>query len=104
MTSYVARADALHCAHRRVKRRDDRSAFFAYDQVTDQIKAVNISYARLVEHWAVAVECNPQSVQKVSRGCASQREYHTVEDARCMLLLSKANPRPSTLVIDLFDV
>ena len=78
LTRQVAEADALHCANCGVKRRDDRSAFFAYDQITDQIKAVNVGCARLIEHRAVAVEGNAQRVQEVGRGCASQREYHTV--------------------------
>jgi hypothetical protein len=78
VTRQVADADALHCPHCGVERRDDRSAFFAYYQITDQIKARHVRCARLIEHRAVAVESNPRSVQKVSRGCASQREYHTV--------------------------
>src|SRR5688572_13188587 len=61
----VVDADALHCPHCRVKRRDDRSAFFANYQVTDQIKAVNVSCARLIEHRAIAVEGNVQRVQEV---------------------------------------
>ena len=60
-------ANVLHCSHCGVKRRDDRSAFFTYDQITDQIKAVNVSGARLIEHRAVAVEGNAQRVQKVGR-------------------------------------
>ena len=56
------KADALHCPNCGVKRRDDRAAFFAYYQITDQIKAVNVSCARLVEHRSVAVESNAERV------------------------------------------
>jgi len=95
MTSEVARADALHCAHRRAKRRDDRSALFSYDQVTDQIEAANISYARLVEHWAVAIKGNSQCVQEVGRRRATEREYHAINDTGCMLRFSENNARPN---------
>src|SRR5258706_2745076 len=104
MTSQVARADALHCPNRGVKCRDDRSAFFSYDQVTDQIETVNVSCARLIEQRAIAVEVNTQSVQEVSRGCASQREYHTVEDKIRIIRLRKTNPRSSPLILDLFNI
>jgi pimeloyl-ACP methyl ester carboxylesterase len=78
LTRQVAHADALHGTHSRVECRDDRSAFFAYYQITNQIKAVNVSCARLIEHRAVAAERNAQRVREVGRGCASQREYHSV--------------------------
>ena len=104
MTSQVARADALHCAHRRVKRRDDRSPFLAYDQITDQIKAVNVSCARLIEHRAVGIEVYVQRVQEVGRSCATEREYHTVKETGCMFRFSESNARPSRLVLDRSDV
>src|SRR6266404_860031 len=104
MTSQVARADALHCPHRGVKCRDDRSAFFPYDQVTDQIEAINISCARLIEHRAVAIKGNSQCVQEVGRRCTSEREYHAIKETGCMFGFSENNTRPSCIVLDLFDV
>src|SRR6267154_2922415 len=104
MTSQVARADAPHRPHRGVKRRDDRSTFLAYYQITDQIKAINVRRARLIEHRAVGVEGNGQRVQQVGRGCSSQREYHTVERTSSMFRFSKTNTWPSRLILDLFDV
>ena len=56
LTRQVAEADALHGPHCGVKCRDDRSVFFAYYQITNQIKAVNVGCAHLIEHRAIAVE------------------------------------------------
>ena len=97
-------ADALHCPHGGVKRRDDRSAFFADDQITDQTNALNVSCARLIEHRAVAIKGNSQCVQKVSWRCATEREYHAIKDSGCMFRFSENDARLFRLILDRFDV
>src|SRR6185312_1145885 len=104
LTRQVVRADALHCPHCGVKRRDDRSAFFPYYEITDQIKAVNARCARLIEHRAIVVEGNAKRVQEVDRSRASQREYYAIKETSWMFCLSKHNARSSSLIFDFFDV